>query len=158
MECKDTPGFIANRIGVYWLMLGPLIEAIRLGVTPEQADAVDGQAMRASPKTGVFGLFDLIGIDLMPLIAKGKCCIRFLKDDPFRKLYQEPALVTKMIADGYTGRKGKGGFYRLNKQGDKKIKEVIDLKTGERITRRGKKWNWRASMPARKWTSRTGDA
>src|SRR6202044_3502230 len=52
-------------------------------------------------------------------------------EDPFRKLYQEPELVKKMIADGYTGRKGKGGFYRIDRQGDKKIKEVIDLKTGE---------------------------
>ena len=126
--CKDTPGFIANRIGVYWMMLA-LIEAIRLGVTPEQADAVMGRPA-GIPKTGVFGLFDLIGIDLMPLIAR-EMLGTLPENDPFRTLYQEPALVTKMIADGYTGRKGKGGFYRINKQGDKKIKEVIDLKTGE---------------------------
>jgi len=128
VECKDTPGFIANRIGVYWMMLA-LIEAIRLGVTPEQADAVMGKPV-GIPKTGVFGLFDLIGIDLMPLIAR-EMLNTLPKDDPFCKLYQEPELVKKMIADGYTGRKGKGGFYRINKQGDKKIKEVIDLKTGE---------------------------
>jgi 3-hydroxyacyl-CoA dehydrogenase len=128
VPCKDTPGFIANRIGVYWLMLG-LIEAIRLGITPEQADAVMGRPL-GIPKTGVFGLFDLIGIDLMPLIAKSMLN-SLPKEDAFVVLYQEPELVKKMIADGYTGRKGKGGFYRINKQGDKKIKEVIDLKTGE---------------------------
>ncbi|MDE3059978.1 MAG: 3-hydroxyacyl-CoA dehydrogenase [Pseudomonadota bacterium] len=128
VECKDTPGFIANRIGVYWLMLG-LIEAMRLGVTPEQADAVMGRPA-GIPKTGIFGLFDLIGIDLMPLIAR-EMLNTLPKNDPFRKVYQEPDLVKKMIAEGYTGRKGKGGFYRINKQGDKKIKEVIDLKTGE---------------------------
>ena len=126
--CKDTPGFIANRIGVYWMMLS-LIEAIRLGITPEQADAVMGRPV-GIPKTGVFGLFDLIGIDLMPLIAK-EMLGTLPENDPFRTLYQEPELVKKMIADGYTGRKGKGGFYRLRKDGDKKIKEVIDLKTGE---------------------------
>jgi 3-hydroxyacyl-CoA dehydrogenase len=128
VECKDTPGFIANRIGVYWMMVS-LLEAIRLGVTPEQADAVMGKPV-GIPKTGVFGLFDLIGIDLMPLIAK-EMLSTLPKTDPFVVLYQEPELVKKMIADGYTGRKGKGGFYRINKQGDKKIKEVIDLKTGE---------------------------
>ena len=126
--CKDTPGFIANRIGVYWLMLG-LIKAIELGVTPEQADAVMGKPC-GFPKTGVFGLFDLIGIDLMPLIAK-EMLHSLPKSDPFVMIYHEPELVKKMIADGYTGRKGKGGFYRLRKDGDKRIKEVIDLKTGE---------------------------
>ncbi|MDX1975324.1 MAG: 3-hydroxyacyl-CoA dehydrogenase NAD-binding domain-containing protein [Rickettsiales bacterium] len=128
VECKDTPGFIANRIGVYWLMLG-LLDAIKLGITVEQADAVMGKPA-GIPKTGVFGLFDLIGIDLMPLIAK-EMLHTLPKIDPFVQLYQEPDLVKKMIADGYTGRKGKGGFYRINKEGDKKIKEVINLKTGE---------------------------
>jgi len=67
VACKDTPGFIGNRIGVYWLMLG-LLEAMRLNVTPEQADAVMGRPV-GIPKTGVFGLFDLIGIDLMQIDA-----------------------------------------------------------------------------------------
>jgi 3-hydroxyacyl-CoA dehydrogenase len=128
VECKDTPGFIANRIGVYWMMLG-LLEAMRLGVTPEQADAVMGKPV-GIPKTGIFGLFDLIGIDLMPLIAR-EMLNTLPKTDPFVQKYQEPELVKKMIADGYTGRKGKGGFYRLTKDGEKKIKEVIDLKTGD---------------------------
>jgi 3-hydroxyacyl-CoA dehydrogenase len=127
VACKDTPGFIGNRIGVYWLMLG-LLEAMRLNVSPEQADAVMGRPV-GIPKTGVFGLFDLIGIDLMPLIAKSMLH-SLPKDDPFVTMYHEPELVKKMIADGYTGRKGKGGFYRIQKDGEKKIKEVIDLKTG----------------------------
>ncbi len=128
VHCKDTPGFIANRIGVYWMMVA-LLDAMRLNVTPEQADAVMGRPV-GIPKTGVFGLFDLIGIDLMPLIAK-EMLSNLPENDAFRTLYNEPELVKKMIADGYTGRKGKGGFYRINKQGDKKTKEVIDLKTGE---------------------------
>lgn len=128
VHCKDTPGFIANRIGVYWMMLG-LTEAMRLGLSPEQADAVMGKPA-GMPSTGIFGLFDLIGIDLMPLIAKAMLDT-LPENDEFRSLYSEPELVKKMIADGYTGRKGKGGFYRMNKQGDKKTKEVIDLKTGE---------------------------
>ena len=128
VDCKDTPGFIANRIGVFWLMTA-LYEAISLGISVEDADAVMGRPL-GIPKTAVFGLFDLIGIDLMPLIAKTMLAT-LPQQDIFRTIYHEPELVTKMIADGYTGRKGKGGFYRINKDGGKKIKEVINLKTGE---------------------------
>lgn len=125
VECKDTPGFLANRIGVYWLMVA-LYDAIEMGIDVEDADAVMARPV-GIPKTAVFGLFDLIGIDLMPLIAKAMLDT-LPEKDVFRVLYHEPELVTKMIADGYTGRKGKGGFYRLTK--DRK-KEVINLKTGE---------------------------
>lgn len=125
---KDTPGFIANRIGIYWMMVG-LLEAMRSGITVEEADAVMGKPM-GIPKTGIFGLFDLVGIDLMPHI--GKAMLQLLpKSDSFQAMYQEPDLIKKMIADGYTGRKGKGGFYRINKEGGGKKKETIDLKTGE---------------------------
>ena len=127
--CNDTPGFIANRIGCYWLTVG-LLEAIRLGLTVEEADAVMGRPV-GIPKTGVFGLMDLIGIDLLPLIAKA-FSQTLPESDAFRQTYKEVPLVTKMIADGYTGRKGKGGFYRLNiDESGKKKKESIDLKTGE---------------------------
>ena len=128
VDCKDTPGFIANRIGVFWMMVG-LLDAMKLGISVEAADAVMGKPL-GIPKTGIFGLFDLIGIDLMPLIAKAMLAT-LPPADPFRALYQEPELIRKMIADGYTGRKGKGGFTRINKDGGKKVKEVIDLKTGE---------------------------
>lgn len=129
VECKDTPGFIANRIGCYWLMVG-LIEAMKLGVRVEEADAVLGKPL-GIPKTAMFGLFDLIGIDLMPLIAKS-----FLKtlpeDDDFRKIYQEPELIQRMIAEGYTGRKGKGGFYKMEKDAKgKKSMFVMDFGSGE---------------------------
>lgn len=126
---KDTPGFLANRIGVYWMTAG-LIEAMRLGIKVEEADAVMGRPL-GFPKTGMFGLYDLIGIDLMPLIAT-EMLNTLPANDAFRTLYQPPELVAKMIADGYTGRKGKGGFYRMQKHADgSKTKEVINLKTGE---------------------------
>lgn len=128
VPAKDTPGFLANRIGVYWMTAG-LTEALRTGITVEEADAVMGKPL-GFPKTGMFGLYDLIGIDLMPLIAKAMLNT-LPKDDAFRTLYDLPELVQKMIADGYTGRKGKGGFYRMNKEGGKKTLEAINLKTGE---------------------------
>ena len=128
VPCKDTPGFIANRIGVYWLFLG-LIEGMRLGISVEEADAVMGRPV-GIPKTGVFGLFDLIGIDLMPLIAKS-LLDNLPADDVFVKMYQQPKLMKKMIEGGYTGRKGKGGFYRMNTVDGKKVKEAIDLASGQ---------------------------
>lgn len=129
VHCKDTPGFLANRIGVYWMTLG-LIEAIKLNIRVEDADAIMNKPL-GIPKTGMFGLYDLIGIDLMPLIAKAMMATLPEKDS-FRTLYQLPPLVEKMIADGYTGRKGKGGFYRLVvSDSGKKSKEVIDLATGQ---------------------------
>ncbi len=125
VEAKDTPGFLANRIGVYWLMVA-LYEAIDMGITVEDADAVMGKPM-GIPKTAVFGLFDLIGIDLMPHIAKAMLDT-LPEDDVFRKIYHEPERIKTMIAEGYTGRKGKGGFYTLD---EKRNKLAIDLKTGE---------------------------
>jgi 3-hydroxyacyl-CoA dehydrogenase len=127
VPCKDTPGFIANRLGVFFLQVA-VNTAFEMGVTVEEADEVFSKPA-GMPKTGVFGLLDLIGIDLMPLIAKSFMAT-LPPDDAYRPANIEHPLVTRMIADGYTGRKGKGGFYRLNKADGGKVKESIDLKTG----------------------------
>ncbi len=126
--CKDTPGFIANRIGCFWMTVA-VLEAIAMNITVEEADAVLSKPIGV-PKTGVFGLLDLIGIDLMPLIAKA-FAQTLPKQDLFLQIYKEPEVIRKMIESGYNGRKGKGGFYRLNTVNGEKIKEVIDLQTGE---------------------------
>jgi 3-hydroxyacyl-CoA dehydrogenase len=127
VDCKDTPGFIANRIGCYWMTVG-VLDAIKLGISVEEADMVMSKPIGV-PKTGIFGLLDLIGIDLMPLIA-AEFSKTLPKSDAFLKAYKEPKLIKQMIKDGYTGRKGKGGFYRLNTDNGNKIKEVVNLKTG----------------------------
>lgn len=127
IPCKDTPGFIVNRIGIYWLQFG-LLEAMRLGITVEQADAVISQAM-ATPKTGIFGLLDLIGIDLLPPVLNGMDQ-SLPAEDPFHEINSVPPLVHRMIAEGRTGRKGEGGFYRLHKTEGKRTKQAVDLATG----------------------------
>ena len=129
VDAKDTPGFIANRIGVYWLQAA-VVEALDLGLTVEEADAVVGKPM-GIPKTGVFGLLDLVGLDLMPHVLDSM--LRHLPaDDPLRPLVRDDVatLVQGLIAQGCTGRKGKGGFYRLNREGGGKVKEAVDLATG----------------------------
>tara|TARA_R110000868_G_scaffold190862_1_gene434875 strand:+ start:176279 stop:178609 length:2331 start_codon:yes stop_codon:yes gene_type:complete len=127
VDCNDTPGFIANRIGTFWIHAA-VTKAIQHGISVEAADAVLGKPTGV-PKTGVFGLIDLVGLDLMPHIFKS-FQEALDKDDAFLKLGDAPDLLGKMIKDGYTGRKGKGGFYRINKDGGKKVKEVINLNDG----------------------------
>lgn len=126
--CNDTPGFIANRIGTFWIQCA-LVEAIDRQLPIEEVDAVMGRPM-GIPKTGVFGLMDLVGIDLMPHVDKG-LGDNLPASDAYQELRRELPLVEKMIAEGYTGRKGKGGFYRLNKEGGKRVKEAIDLTSGD---------------------------
>ncbi len=128
VSCKDTPGFIGNRIGIYWLQCG-LLEAIKQGLTVEQADAVMSVPF-GIPKTGIFGLLDLVGLDLIPHIL-GSMARALSKDDGFHQVNYLPPLVRSMIAEGLTGRKGKGGFYRLHETGGKRVKESINLQTGE---------------------------
>jgi len=126
--CNDTPGFLGNRVGVFAMQVA-MTEAFKMKLSIEEADAVFGRPM-GIPKTGVFGLYDLIGIDLMSDVLKS--FIKELsKNDPFQTVAKEIPLVTNLIKDGYTGRKGKGGFYRMNKKNNEKILEAISLETGE---------------------------
>ncbi len=126
--CNDTPGFLGNRIGVYAMQVA-MTEAFKMKLSIEEADAIFGRPM-GIPKTGVFGLYDLIGIDLMADVLKS-----FIKElpeqDSFQEVAKEIPLVKKLIETGYTGRKGKGGFYRMNKTNDQKILEAINLVSGD---------------------------
>ena len=108
VRCADTPGFLGNRVGVFALQVG-IDEAMRCNLTVEQADALMGRPM-GIPKTGVFGLYDLIGIDLMVDVVASLRSI--LPDgDAFHAVGGENDMITAMIADGFTGDKGRGGFY-----------------------------------------------
>ena len=131
VHCRDTPGFIANRIGIYWMTVA-MGEALDLGLSVEEADSIVGRPMGV-PKTGIFGLADLTGIDLSPHVMRSMAEL-LPADDPFQSVYDEQGrlatLIQTMINDGYTGRKGKGGFYRLNKTDGKRIKESRNLETG----------------------------
>ena len=126
--CRDTPGFIANRIGAFWLQAA-INAAFDLGLTIEEADAVCGRPF-GLPKTGVFGLLDLIGLDLLPHVT-GSLAAALAPADPFRALIRPQPLLTRLIQEGYTGRKGKGGFYRLGRRPDgRRIKLALDLASG----------------------------
>ena len=124
IDCRDTPGFIANRIGCHWLALAAL-EAFRRGLTSEQADAV--MAAFGVPRTGVFGLLDLIGIDLGPHVWGS--LMRALPDSDDLQAHDLPgdATIRALIAAGRLGRKTKAGFYRMT--ADKRL-ETYDPSIG----------------------------
>ena len=128
VQCHDTPGFIANRLGVFWLTAG-VNEAIKQNVPIEVADAVMSKPV-GIPKTGVFGLIDLVGIDLMPKLSESLLST-LPKDDAYRDIFIDHKFVHGMIEAGYTGRKGKGGFYRLNPDApkDAKEKQALEINT-----------------------------
>jgi 3-hydroxyacyl-CoA dehydrogenase len=124
--CKDTPGFIGNRIGNYWMLVAQN-EAIELGLDVEEADAVISRPFGV-PATGIFGLLDLVGIDLMPMV------LRSLQNalpptDAIQAYVAEPPLVARMIAENRIGRKSGAGYVRLS--ADRKTRAVTDLLTGD---------------------------
>jgi 3-hydroxyacyl-CoA dehydrogenase len=129
--CKDTPGFIANRIGVFW-MAATMSAAFEFGLTVEEADAVAGRPMGV-PATGVFGLTDLTGVDLFPMVMRTLSAM-LPEADRFQTLCQPGSrlneLITAMLEKGLTGRKGGGGFFRQTKDGNKRTTESLDLASG----------------------------
>ena len=124
IACNDTPGFIANRIGTYWIQTALLL-ALDMGLEVEAADAVMGRPM-GFPSTGVFGLIDLVGLDLGPHVNASLA--RLLpENDPFHTMNRDLPFITAMIGQGYTGRKGKGGFYRREGRGRDRVEQALSL-------------------------------
>ncbi len=128
VTARDTPGFIANRIGAFWL-LAALNAASDLGLTIEEADAVCGRPL-GFPKTGVFGLLDLVGLDLLPRVT-ASLTSALPPTDRFQTLVRAQPLLERLIREGFVGRKGKGGFYRLDRKPDGgRVKLALDLVAG----------------------------
>ena len=127
VNCADTPGFLANRVGVYAIQFA-LHEAFKMGFKPQIADALFGRPM-GIPKTGVFGLYDLIGIDLMSDVAKSLVSI-LPGGDAFHEVSEPLPLMVEMIANGQTGNKGGKGFYLQPEAG---AKQVLDFDSGEYV-------------------------
>jgi 3-hydroxyacyl-CoA dehydrogenase len=122
--CNDTPGFLGNRVGVFAIQTA-LHLAFEMGLKPEEADGIFGRPM-GIPKTGVFGLYDLIGIDLMRDAAKSFVSL-LPESDAFHAVSAERPLVTRMIREGFTGNKSDtGGFYR-NKSSGSTDRETLDF-------------------------------
>ncbi|MBO9200745.1 MULTISPECIES: 3-hydroxyacyl-CoA dehydrogenase/enoyl-CoA hydratase family protein [Niastella] len=126
--CKDTPAFIANRIGVYGIMaIFGLVD--KMGLTIDEIDALTGPII-GRPKSATFRTADVVGIDTLVKVAKGvydNC-----PNDEHRDTFIIPAWLEKMVASNQLGDKTGQGFFS-KKKGEKGEKEIftLDLKTFE---------------------------
>lgn len=126
--CKDTPAFIANRVGVYSIMA--LFHAVQeMGMSVEEIDKLSGPVM-GRPKSATFRTCDVVGLDTLVHVANGlkaNC-----PDDEEHALFELPAYITKMVENGWLGSKSKQGFYKkvTNEDGSSDIL-TLDLNTLE---------------------------
>ena len=126
--CKDTPAFIANRIGVYGIMaIFGLVE--KLGLTIDEVDALTGPII-GRPKSATFRTADVVGIDTLVKVAKGVA--ENCPKDEQRAAFAIPAWLDKIVANKWLGDKTGQGFFKKTKGagGEKEIL-TLDLKTLE---------------------------
>jgi len=127
--CKDTPAFIANRIGVYGIMsLFKLVD--KLNLTIDEVDALTGPII-GRPKSATFRTADVVGIDTLVKVAKGvydNC-----PNDEARETFVIPGWLDKMVANNWLGDKSSQGFFKKMPPSSKGEKEIytLDLKTME---------------------------
>jgi len=123
VHAKDTPNFIANRIGTF-AMMRTLGEAVAKGYTVEEVDMVFGPAT-GRPKSAIFRTADVVGLDTLLHVTNN--CYDALPDDERRDVFAPSPVLQQLIAKKWLGAKTKGGFYK--KVGDDILQ--IDLKTLE---------------------------
>ena len=126
--CKDTPAFIANRIGVSNIMsLFHLVKELTL--TIEEVDALSGPII-GRPKSATFRTCDLVGLDTLIHVANG--VYENCPDDEMRSNFELPDFITKMKENKWLGDKTKQGFYKKSRDADgNKIITALDLNTFE---------------------------
>ena len=127
--CKDTPAFIANRIGVYGIMsLFKLVD--KLDLTIDEVDALTGPII-GRPKSATFRTADVVGIDTLVKVAKG--VYENCPNDEARDTFLIPEWLDKMVANNWLGEKTGQGFFKKMPPSSKGEKEIftLDLKTFE---------------------------
>jgi 3-hydroxyacyl-CoA dehydrogenase len=124
---KDTPAFIANRVGVFSILLiFKLMEEFEM--TVEEVDAITGPLV-GRPKSATFRTCDVVGIDTLIKVADN--LYEDCPDDESRAYYKVPDFVRTMVNNGWNGDKGGQGFYKkIKKDGQKEI-HAINIKTLE---------------------------
>ena len=105
---KDTPNFIANRIGTFGMMLS-LKLARDLKLTVEEVDKITGTIV-GRPKSATFRTADVVGLDTLAHVAKNT--YEFCPDDESREIFQIPDILQKMLDNGQLGQKTRKGFYQ----------------------------------------------
>ena len=126
--CKDTPAFIANRVGVYGIMaIFGLVE--KMGLTIDEVDALTGPLI-GRPKSATFRTADVVGIDTLVKVAKGVA--ENCPNDEQRAVFSIPAWLDKLVENKWLGDKTGQGFFKKTKGagGEKEIL-TLNLKTLE---------------------------
>ena len=130
VRAKDTPNFVANRVGIAGMM-ATMIEAEKFGLSVDVVDDLTGKKLgRAS--SGTFRTADVVGLDTMAHVVK--TMQDNLKDDPFYSTYATPKVLAGLIEKGALGQKAGAGFY---KKVGKDIQR-LDFATGEYVAGGGK--------------------
>ncbi len=123
---KDTPNFVANRIGVF-SMCNAIQHMVALGLSVEEVDAVSGPAT-ARPKSACFRTADLVGLDTLAHVARNS--FELLPHDERRDTFKLPAFVDEMVKKGLLGNKTRQGFFKKTR-GEKPETSFLDWKTGQ---------------------------
>ncbi len=123
---KDTPNFIANRIGVYGMMK-TIHLMVEMGYEVDEVDAIVGPAL-GRPRSAAFGTADLVGLDTFLHVAH--TVYENCPDDEERDVFKEPDFLKHMVENQLLGRKSGAGFYKREKDPDtgEKKKLVFDYK------------------------------
>ncbi len=109
--CKDTPAFIANRIGVFSMMLVfKLMEQFNL--TIDEVDVLTGTLI-GHPKSATFRTSDVVGIDTLVKVADN--ILESCPDDAYRDWFKVPSFVRRLVEEGRLGAKTGSGFYKKEK-------------------------------------------
>ena len=122
VRAKDTPNFIANRIGVFSL-LTTLHHTMAMNMGLDEVDAITGPLL-GRPKSATFRTMDVVGLDTMQHVIH--TMHHQLRDDPWHGSFKLPEWLLGLIKDGHLGQKSGQGIYRKNG----KIIEVYDIKSG----------------------------
>ena len=125
--CKDTPAFIANRVGVFAIQA--LFHAVEdMGLTVEAVDKLTGPAM-GRPKSATFRTCDVVGLDTLVHVAKGVA--DHCPNDERSEVFAIPSYVKHLVDQGWLGSKSGQGFYKKVVTDGKKEIHALDLKTLE---------------------------
>jgi 3-hydroxyacyl-CoA dehydrogenase len=125
---KDTLNFVGNRIGGFDMTIA-VRKALELGLTVEEADTILGP-LTGRPKSGLYRLLDLIGIDVF--VAINAHLYNTLLDDESREIFRPGDLMEKMVEKGLLGDKSGAGFYKKSNDKDgNRVILALDLETFE---------------------------
>ncbi len=125
--CKDTPAFIANRVGVFGMM-ATLHIAQQMKLTVEEIDKLTGPVL-GRPKSATFRTADVVGLDTLVMVANG--LTQNCPNDEARALFVLPDFLQKMLEQKWLGDKTGQGFYKKVKTGGKSEIQALDLETLE---------------------------